>query len=223
MLYRCIQKWRARLVASQLRRPSGLLARRAAKAMNQANAGMYAVAKGALRLEPGHQLLEIGFGNGAFFQEIFDAHPEVSITGVEFAPQMVREAHRRYPEAVQRGRLNVLQGNSDCLPFADGRFDRMLCVNLIYFWEHPEEHLAEIRRVLKPGGLWVCSFRPKDHLEAYPFARHGFTHYSEAEWRSRLEAAGFTWIDSEYRKEPISHRLRESVPFESVCLVVQRC
>ena len=44
------------------------------------------------------------------------------------------------------------------LPFADASFDAVFCVNAVAYWKHPVQVFAEVRRVLRPGGLFAVMF-----------------------------------------------------------------
>jgi SAM-dependent methyltransferase len=59
--------------------------------------------------------------------------------------------------------LGLHQGGADALPFADGSFDFVLSWNVIYHGAPGEvaHRLAEIRRVLNPGGLYQGTMLPK--------------------------------------------------------------
>jgi SAM-dependent methyltransferase len=68
---------------------------------------------------------------------------------------MVAEAARFNQGAVARGKAQFHLGSADAMPFAPASFDRVIAVNVIYFWPDPVSPLAAVRRVLRPGGLSV--------------------------------------------------------------------
>jgi SAM-dependent methyltransferase len=71
-------------------------------------------------------------------------------------------APTRDPPASAAGGGEFFLGNSDRLPFDDKSFDKVFTVHTVYFWKTPLDHLAEARRVLKPGGRFVLGFRPAE-------------------------------------------------------------
>jgi ubiquinone/menaquinone biosynthesis C-methylase UbiE len=77
------------------------------------------------------------------------------------------------------------------LPFPDASFERVLCVNTIYFWPDPARALREIHRVLKPGGRLVLGYGSKAFLRLNPLTWFGFRVYSDGKTRRLLEEAGF--------------------------------
>jgi SAM-dependent methyltransferase len=59
-------------------------------------------------------------------------------------------------------------------------FDRIFCINVIYFWDDPAAHLREVRRVLKPGGTFTAVFRTRAAMVKMPFTQFGFAMYEQA-------------------------------------------
>lgn len=210
-----IQNVWPKLMAQQLRRPSGLLARLTGNKMNKANESLYRLTFNNLNLKEGDSILEIGFGNGKFFSELNTKAKHLNISGIEHSKEMVDEAIRKNLPLLESGVLKVSVGSSDNLPFDDNSFDKIYCINVIYFWENPNLHLREIHRVLKPGGIFCTGFRPKENLSKFPFTNFGFTLYSGGEWKSILEENGFQYVKSDLEK-------LEGSPFESLCMVSTR-
>lgn len=67
------------------------------------------------------------------------------------------------------------------LPYRDGAFTKILSVNTLYFWQAPTTLMAQIARVLVPGGRSCLSFCTKDFMSTLPFTRYGFTLYDTAD------------------------------------------
>jgi len=169
-------------MAKQLRRPSGLLANLTGNQMNISNDSLYKLVISQLELKEGEHLLEIGFGNGKFFPELYENAGRILISGVDLSNEMVNQAIKKNLSLFESGRLRVHVGSSENLPFEDNCFDKIICINVIYFWEVPEIHLKEIYRVLKPGGILFTGFRPAETMIKLPFTQYGFNLYSEEDW-----------------------------------------
>lgn len=93
-------------------------------------------------------VLEIGCGGGATFAHL---GPEVDrVVGVEPDPRSCSRARRR--GAALGGRAGVLRGSADALPLASGGFDHVVSVCVLCSVPDLMGALAEIRRVLRPGG-----------------------------------------------------------------------
>jgi ubiquinone/menaquinone biosynthesis C-methylase UbiE len=71
---------------------------------------------------------------------------------IDHSPDMVANAARLNRHAVSSGRLTVLPGDAASLPAGDGGFDKAYCLNAFFFFPDPQASIAEMARVLKPGG-----------------------------------------------------------------------
>jgi ubiquinone/menaquinone biosynthesis C-methylase UbiE len=105
-------------------------------------------------LEPGMQILDIWSrtGNGSKF--LLEACPQIAYLGIEAAENLARIAHQKYP---QRTFLNA---DLTDLPLARNSFDRILSLETLEHVPQPQEFLAELRRVIRTGGLLVLSHPP---------------------------------------------------------------
>jgi arsenite methyltransferase len=107
----------------------------------------------ALGAQPGERILDVGCGPGFYVAELLDqVGPQGTVVGVDASAQMLAVAARRC-----EGRPNVAfhEGDATSLPVADGSFDAALCVQVLEYVTRPAVALAEMHRVLKPGGRLV--------------------------------------------------------------------
>ncbi|MBK6831712.1 MAG: class I SAM-dependent methyltransferase [Flavobacteriales bacterium] len=189
-------------MAAQLRQPHGMMARKVGERMNAANRSLYEGAWKALDLRDGMSVLEIGFGNGVFFGELANKAKNLKLHGLDFSQDMVTQASTRNDALIASGSLSLTHGASDAMPFADASFDRIFCINVVYFWDDPAAHLREVRRVLKPaaagrpGGTFTAVLRRRSSMEKLPFSPFGFTMYEQADWENVLHANGFNPIST---------------------------
>jgi SAM-dependent methyltransferase len=131
---------------------------------------------------------------------------------------MVSEARKHNRTLINEGKLVLEQGSSASMPFPDNHFDKVFSINVMYFWDTPEEHLSEVHRVLKPGGVFYPVIRTKDSMLIVPFTQYGFVLKEADEWKSILEQSGFN-VDLEYIAEPLLEFEGKEIQLESVCLV----
>ena len=178
-------------MAEQLRKPTGNLGSSVGDSMNRSNEPMYQQVLDHMQLKSGEHVLEIGFGNGKLFQKLFATAEHLQIAGIDYSLDMVQAAEENNAQAISSGSLELRQGNSDSIPFPDNSFDKVFCCNVIYFWENPADHLKEIYRVLKPGGIFYVGFRNRKTMSAFPFTQFGFILYEEDEWKKILEENNF--------------------------------
>src|SRR5918997_3053850 len=75
---------------------------------------------------------------------------------------MVRRAKRLNAEGLRRGVVDLRLGSfPEDLPAFDEPFDKILAVNAMMFWREPVARLAELRRLLRPGGLIAVAYQPR--------------------------------------------------------------
>lgn len=190
------------MMAAQLRKPHGLMARKVGERMNAANRFLYEGAWRALDLRDGLSVLEIGFGNGLFFAELARQRKDLRLHGLDFSADMVAQASTRNRALIASGALTLAHGASDSMPYPAAAFDRVFCINVVYFWDEPAAHLREVRRVLKPGGTFTAVLRTRTAMERLPFAPFGFTMYEQADWEGVLRANGFSPTATTVLQEP---------------------
>ena len=182
---------KADALAAQLRCPSGTEASRVAKQLNKSNGSINRTCIERLRIKAFDSLLEIGPGNGTFVADIVNRASNVSYIGLDWSADMVAEANRLNERLVRQGAVQFRHGSSDHLPFQANRFDTVLTVHTLYFWEKPGEHLAEIKRVLKPNGLFCIAFGDASFMEDLSFVRYGFELYDMDDACALLRSSGF--------------------------------
>ncbi|MGC9222772.1 MAG: class I SAM-dependent methyltransferase [Terracidiphilus sp.] len=144
----------------------------------------------------GERILDLGCGDGQLTQRI--AAAEATVTGIDTSPTMVSAARARG--------IVIEQGSAESLPFADHSFDAVFS-NAALHWMHDQDAmLAEVRRVLRPGGRFVAEMGGHGNIAAIRVAfaavltHLGFADLGErgnyyptsAAYMRRLTAHGFT-------------------------------
>lgn len=123
----------------------------------------------------GHRVLDVGCGSGPLSAAL--AAKGAIVTGFDSSPAMVELARRRLGEGVD---LHVAD-LSQPLPFADNIFDDVVASLVFHYLQDWSAPLAEVRRVLKPGGRLILSVNhPLIHKMMEPAADYfALTEYSE--------------------------------------------
>jgi SAM-dependent methyltransferase len=181
----------ARWLARQFARPEGVVGRRLiAPWLNRISRRMNRLTLDQLRVGPGDDVLEVGFGGGALLADLLEA-TRGRVIGVDVSEAMVKRARRRFRTAE---RLDLYEASVEALPLAEASVDRACSVNNLYFWPDPAMALRELARVIRPGGRLAVAFEPPGELRKYPGHRFGFRLFEEAEVRRLMEEAGFVAI-----------------------------
>jgi SAM-dependent methyltransferase len=106
-----------------------------------------------LALSPDDYLLEVGCGGGALLKAALQSGCRAA--AIDHSGEMVQLARRENSDAVESGRLNVLEGRADALPFPDDTFTCAAMTGVLGFLSQPVAALAEIHRTLTGGGRVV--------------------------------------------------------------------
>jgi ubiquinone/menaquinone biosynthesis C-methylase UbiE len=106
------------------------------------------------KLEPEGRVLDLGCGRGGLVEQL--AHPLDQIVGVD--PDIVSLSQHRL-----RGEMPLMAALSDKLPFHSGEFDLIFSSWVLEHLAEPQKVLKEVRRVLKPGGVFVFITPNKRH------------------------------------------------------------
>ena len=111
------------------------------------------------RLEPGQRVLDLGCGTGSLVVALKRRVPGAEVVGLDPDPKALARARRKCERAGVAVRFD--RGFSDELPYAAASFDRVLSSFMLHHLGSDEKlrTLAEVRRVLAPGGtLHVLDF-----------------------------------------------------------------
>lgn len=96
-------------------------------------------------------VLDVGCGDGALAVTL--SHRGARVTGLDPDQRMLEAAHA-LAEA-ESFDLILVPGRAEALPFADEMFDRVIAVTVLCFISQADQAIAEMARVLKPGGRLV--------------------------------------------------------------------
>jgi arsenite methyltransferase len=176
-----------RFLARQFARPSGPAAALIGRWLDRIAGPSNRLALAEMRIGPGDDVLEIGFGGGALLGHLLNA-TRGTVFGVDLSPEMVERARRRF-----RGppNLRLHCASVESLPLETASVDKAVSVASLYFWPDPAAALADMARVLRPGGTLSLVFEPPEELAKWPGSRFGFRAYDAAELEGLMTHAGF--------------------------------
>jgi SAM-dependent methyltransferase len=94
---------------------------------------------------PGQRVLDVGAGTGALTAEL--VRHGTKVAAAEPSAAFVAALQRRFPEA------DVREAGAEDLPWPDASFDAALAQLVVSFMSDPHAGVAEMRRVVRPGGV----------------------------------------------------------------------
>lgn len=160
--------WHA--IGRQFRNPSGIGGYLTGYVMRGINRRANSAAIAALSIKPGDCVLDLGCGPGAAIREMCRLAQDVMVHGVDQSEVMIRQAARRNRGALKSGRVALHHGLFANLPFEDASVDKVLAVNVAYFWQDTAAVLAEIARVMRPGGILAIYVTDASVMRHWQFA-----------------------------------------------------
>jgi SAM-dependent methyltransferase len=149
----------------------------------------------ALRERPGAAgpLLDAGCGTGGLLRRLRADLPERDSVGLDY----LADAARR---AMEKSGRPVTAGDANILPFADASFGAAVSIDVLcHAGVTPQRALAELRRVLRPGGTLILNLPAYDWLRsAHDLRVHNARRFTRDSAARLLEGAGFTAVAGRY-------------------------
>ncbi len=100
-------------------------------------------------LAAGERVIEVGCGTGSLTFTLTKHADVASVEAIDYDAQFVAAARERNADP----RITIAEGDACNLQFADGDFDRALSMLVLHFVSDADRAIAEMRRVLRPGGI----------------------------------------------------------------------
>src|SRR5262245_7307906 len=97
----------------------------------------------------GLRWIDIGCGNGAFTKILVDRCQPIEVQGIDPSEEQLAYARTRPASRVTEFR----RGDAMALPFSAGRFDAAVMALVVVFVPDPAKGIAEMVRVVRPGGI----------------------------------------------------------------------
>ena len=142
---------------------------------------------------PGGALLDAGCGTGGLLRRLRAELPKLDAVGLDYLADAARRA------AAKSGRP-VTAGDANGLPFPDASFGAAISIDVIcHASVTPERALAELHRVLRPGGTLVLNLPAYEWMRsAHDVRVHNARRFTRGGAARLLATAGFTAIEGRY-------------------------
>jgi ubiquinone/menaquinone biosynthesis C-methylase UbiE len=149
----------------------------------------------------GKRVLELATGSGSAVNFLPNDN---QYTGTDISPGLLRKAVKSFRSAGFKN-AEFYVASSDDLPFDDNLFDITLCILSLHFFNDVKKVFQEIKRVLVPGAIFICSVPVPERNRLQ--STIGGTLYSEEELKKICQENGFSF---------------ESIPVENGALLYYR-
>ena len=126
----------------------------------------------ALALRPGERVLDVGSGPGLLSADMAEVVGLAGhVIGIDVSDAMLALGQRRCANIGETGRLSFIKADATALPFPDAAFDAAVSIQVYEYVADLPNALAELYRVLRPGGgplSWTPTGTPLSGMPTIP-------------------------------------------------------
>jgi ubiquinone/menaquinone biosynthesis C-methylase UbiE len=137
---------------TQCQKPEGLLGRLVLRNMNARHSGVTDWGLSHISIEKQFTILDVGCGGGRTVSKLAALATEGKIYGLDYSAASVAVATKANKDWIKSSRVEIHEGSVSRTPFATATFDLIVAVETHFWWPDLPGDLAELLRVLKPGG-----------------------------------------------------------------------
>jgi ubiquinone/menaquinone biosynthesis C-methylase UbiE len=170
------------------------------------------------------KMLDVGCGTGLFASKVQYSLPHVEVCGVDLVSDMLAKGQARW--RLHRAHVLPVQGDSERLPFVSGSFDIVTCANSFHHYPRQDRAVAEMRRVLRPGGRLMIIDGYRDGVwgwfiyDVCVAGIEGEVHHASARrFRDLMTQAGLQAIAQRIYHGPAPFLITEAIATEPVPVV----
>ena len=182
-----------KFIAAQFKKPSGLFGIFSSNVMIKGNKANYEKILKNLDLQPGDKLLEIGYGPGIGVNMIAKACTSCIIHGIDFSNLMYRRARKYNKKYLDDNSMLLQYGDFLKISIAGDEYDKIFCLNVVYFWNDLHDPFKKVLSLLKAGGGFYIYMAHRDALrKAHDTI---FNKYSIEQVVIALKSVGFADVE----------------------------
>lgn len=140
---------------TQCQKPSGWLGRLIVRNMNSRHSKVTDWGLSHVSIKPEDTILDVGCGGGKTISKLAALATRGKVYGADYSDLCVTMARKLNEDSINLGRVEICEGSVSALPFGSDAFDLVTAVETHFWWPDLPAGVAEIRRVLKPGGTLI--------------------------------------------------------------------
>jgi cyclopropane fatty-acyl-phospholipid synthase-like methyltransferase len=184
-------------IGNQFKKPKGFFGKIISVLMKKGNRYTYEKIVPELEIKQGDTILEIGYGHGLGINMICSTF-DCRVIGIDFSELMFKEAQQRNKRHIDNKKVELHYGD-----FLDFKlrylYDKIFCINVIYFWNELDKPFSKINAGLKDEGAFYIYMVHSDNLKKLKFTKDDiFNKYSIDYVLDTLRNNGFSKIDYSY-------------------------
>lgn len=187
-------------ISSHFKKPRGLLGNWASNVMIKGNENKYTKLIKDLDLQPQDKLLEIGYGPGRGIYTIAEMCTTCTIHGIDFSKLMYKKTGILNKQHIENGRVQLQFGNFLTTTIIDNNYDKVFCLNVVYFWDELNSPFTKVLSLLKKGGAFHIYMTDKNTLAKMKAPDSVFNKYSMEQVIEALRSAGFENVEHHSEK-----------------------
>ena len=140
-------------IFDNMRKPKGKLGQIQLKSMNKEHTPVALWGLKHLDIKSDDIILDVGCGGGININRM--AKHAKKVYGVDYSIESVKVSREVNRQEIFDGKVEVVKGDVQSLPFEEDTFDIVTAFETVYFWPNIEKCFGEVKRVLKPGGIFL--------------------------------------------------------------------
>lgn len=190
-----------RKIGMQFKKPTGFLGRLVSSLMIKGNRSVYENVLKDLKIHSNDKILEIGYGPGIGINLTSRRTESCEIYGIDFSELMYTRATKRNKQFIDNKRVHLLFGDFVETEIGTSGFDKIFCINVVYFWDNLQKPFDRVKSLLKDDGIFCLYMAKKDDLTKLKFTEDDiFNKYSIDQISEALKSAGFREFEYYFKK-----------------------
>lgn len=190
-----------RKIGMQFKKPGGIPGMIISELMIIGNRPAYENLLRDLMIQASDKILEIGFGPGVGIGLVSNRTKTNEIYGIDYSELMFRRASKRNFRFIKNNRVHLMFGDFVATELSTTGFDKIFCINVVYFWDDLQKPFEKVNSLLKDNGTFCIYMEGKDELNNAKYTKDGiFNKYTIDEILNALKSGGFNDVDYYFKK-----------------------
>jgi SAM-dependent methyltransferase len=153
-----------------------------------------------MNIQSDEKLLEIGYGPGLGIHMITRLCDSCTVHGIDFSKLMYKKASNYNHSTINKGKVHLQYGDYLNISIGQNQYDKIFCLNVIYFWDELNKPFEKTLSLLKTNGVFYIYMVNADFLIKKKTPDNVFNKYSVGEVITSLKSAGFSKIEHFFKK-----------------------